>query len=292
MRSQIVINVTAYSLLALAGAVSFSLPKTLTVSSATAQPAGEPDFIIVRGIVRDFHVDHPDFNVVPGDGYGHYCGNIDTTLGVDGKPVFVGGGHRVSTEWRDASSRQIAWCTYDGALGDMEGKYQAKVDTGAISSAETFNQWYRDVPGVNQSTVADVTMTRDASGVYHYTTNDFFPIDGQLFGDAGDEHNFHFTFELVADFVYHAADNLMLHFMGDDDIWVFIDRKLVIDLGGVAGNQEQYIDLNRLGLVDGRTYKLHFFHAERLQPKSQWRFSTNILLDTSRNVPSISLQFD
>ncbi|UCD75141.1 MAG: fibro-slime domain-containing protein [Phycisphaerales bacterium] len=291
MQSHFAINAATYLLLVLAGGISLSLPRTLPVAGASG-PAGEPDFLLVRGVVRDFNADHPDFNVVPGNGYGHYCGNIDTTLGEDGKPVFVGGGFRVAREWRDSKSRHIAWCMHDASRGDNEGNGQKGEDNGAITSAETFAQWFRDVPGVNQSTIADITMTRGSDGIYRFATNNFFPIDDTLLGDEGDEHNYHFTFELVAEFVYDAGEGQVLRFMGDDDIWVFIDGRLVIDLGGVAGNTDQFIDLNRLGLEDGKTYRMHFFHAERHQPKSQWRFATNILLDTDRFIPSITSQFD
>jgi fibro-slime domain-containing protein len=292
MHARTVTTITTYCLLALAGAASVSLPRTLSIPSAWGEPLEAPNTITVRGIARDFPADHPDFNVPPSYGYGHVSGNIATTLDEDGKPVFVGGGHRVSREWRDSASRQICWAVYDEDLDDNEGDFQAQVDSGAITSAETFAQWYRDVPGVNQSAVVDVTMTRGADGIYRYATNDFFPVDGTLLDDGGKDHNYCFTFELVADFVYEADKNQMLQFLGDDDIWVFIDGKLVIDLNGIACNSNQFVDLNRLGLTDGQSYKMHFFHAERNEPKSQWRFATNILLGTDNILPSISMQFD
>ena len=79
MRSRTVTTVTTYGLLALTGAVSFSLPESVSVPRAWAAPSGEPDTITVRGIARDFRADHPDFNVTPSDGYGHCMGNIATT---------------------------------------------------------------------------------------------------------------------------------------------------------------------------------------------------------------------
>jgi fibro-slime domain-containing protein len=53
-----------------------------------------------------------------------------------------------------------------------------------------------------------------------------------------------------------------------------------LDLGGIAGSQEQFVELNRLGLDDGETYELRFFMAERHQPQSNFRFTTSIQLET------------
>ena len=268
------------SMLAL-GSISISAPGQET----------PPDSITVAGIVRDFLPGHPDFDVTPGNGYGHYMGNINTQLDDDQKPVFTGNGYKVKREWRDSDSNKICYTMFSDSLGDSEGSKGAD-DTGAITSAGTFDQWFRDVPGVNMSSVYRITINRQSDGMYNYLTSDFFPIDDALLGNGNDSHNYFFTFEIAADFVYDASAGQVFDFMGDDDVWVFIDGELVVDLGGVAGNETQTVDLNRLGLEHGDSYRLHFFLAERHQPKSQFRFSTNILLDTGTIVPSITAAFD
>jgi hypothetical protein len=56
----------------------------------------------------------------------------------------------------------------------------------------------------------------------------------------------------------------------------------VIDLGGTHGPQEQYIDLNRLGLTDGSTCTLKMFFAERRRNGANCLIDTNIAFETVR----------
>ena len=80
-------------------------------------------------------------------------------------------------------------------------------------------------------------------------------------------------------------------FVGDDDVWVFINDQLVIDLGGVHAARTQYVDLSRLGLVDGETYALDFFFAERHRAQSNFRIVTNLELESDGPV-AITALFD
>ena len=80
----------------------------LTIASAQTALAAQPSSIELAGVVRDFEREHPDFDVVPIGGPGHYAGNVDIVISASDHPVFAGGGFKVVTQWQMASFHPLA----------------------------------------------------------------------------------------------------------------------------------------------------------------------------------------
>jgi fibro-slime domain-containing protein len=103
----------------------------------------------------------------------------------------------------------------------------------------------------------------------------------------GQTHNYAFTTEIHTSFTYKGGE--IFSFQGDDDVFTYVDNKLVIDLGGVHTVQSATIDFDKyadiLGLVKGQTYNMDIFHAERHTTQSNFKMQTKFDCLVSRIIP-------
>src|SRR5688572_16308904 len=206
----------------------------LFICSAPSVAEDQPPQLELKGVIRDFVPDsgNPDFSANPSQTPGAKSAkNIAMELDDAHKPVYVGNGKKVDHEWKDCKGNVIGWCqppiTQPSSQADDPGDFAGQ-DNGAINSAATFSQWFRDVPGVNSSRLWTLTLnwvTNDNRWGPHYkfSTNDFSP----LVDPAADDEDSLFTYEIAANFTYHAADNQFLWYKGSEDVWVFINDKLM-----------------------------------------------------------------
>lgn len=112
----------------------------------------------------------------------------------------------------------------------------------------------------------------------------FFPLDGKGFGSEGKigpdnlPHNYGFTMEAHAEFLFEKGLRFM--FNGDDDVWIFINRKLAIDLGGIHYALGDTVHLDSIAtafnLVEGNKYVMDLFYAERQSNESTIQITTNM----------------
>lgn len=217
--------------------------------------------------IRDFNSSHPDFEDVKG------------TCAVEGRGV-----------------KGMVQKTLDSARKPVQSP---------DSPCPNYNigSWFRDNPAVNKRYCMDLPLEVVPGRVNTFKTPaafaaSYFPIDqvpisptspktlikapdpvnpGQS-GETFDNHNFHFCMEMHATFKYRGGE--VFDFKGDDDVWVFINNRLALDLGGTQYDTTGQVNLDAqrvdLGIAPDNYYNFDFFFCERQTKDSQMEITTSI----------------
>lgn len=287
----------------LGGSGNLNLAGSATAGGATGEGCGQ----VLPVLYRDFNAygtpgGHDDFEasargIKNSDGSVFKgwndigCGLVETALGANGKPKaftgmadvkegitlpgLVGRQQRTVSGpgcWTAANPTPMGVCS----IGTC-GQWTITPASYAIKSAATFDQWYTTVEGINKEVPGEIPLTEmpAGSGISVYDTNAFFPIDGKGFETApGAMHNYHFTTEIHVKIKYEAGQKFT--FRGDDDLWIFVNGQLALDVGGQHQALEGVVDFDKLGLTVGSSYPMDIFHAERQTAESNFRIETNI----------------
>ena len=100
------------------------------------------------------------------------------------------------------------------------------------------------------------------------------------------KHNYSYSMMVSASFKYVKGQ--YFEFLGDDDVWVFINNKLVVDIGGIHEKVEGAVDLDTLNLTEGREYPFHIFYAERNATGSNLAMRTSITFIEGNSSSSVA----
>jgi len=161
---------------------------------------------------------------------------------------------------------------------DQKPVYANSGATKTVSGADSFNQWYRDVDGVNMRYVIPLQLSPKPGdpSTKVFDSAAFYPIEDKGYLKQGQSHNYSFTTEIHTKFTYKGGETFT--FIGDDDVFAFVNNKQVIDLGGIHVAQTGTVNMDAqaasLGITKGQTYNMDIFHAERHITQSNFRMET------------------
>ncbi|GMB10390.1 MAG: fibro-slime domain-containing protein [Candidatus Improbicoccus devescovinae] len=230
-------------------------------------------------------------------------GLVKDTLGSDGTPV---------------PTHSVAYTTAEHNSGDKVDTSKWVIgDTTGATKTGNFYRWFHEVAGKSKEiTGKTISLVYDSyNNVYKYgsTTGNTFPLDSEednyfqetLLSNNQNPHNFHFTMQASMDFIAKGGEKFK--FVGDDDVWIFMNGHLVVDLGGVHEKLTGYFQINdnmtltsiiekntsegaqvandiiknysaaELGLGLNKPVRLDFFYAERNTNLADFYIETTII---------------
>lgn len=167
--------------------------------------------------------------------------------------------------------------------------YKSIVLTDDGSGTYSFEAGYSDNPKYVDYDRTNGTISQGTGGT---ATVGFYPLDGLGYEQSGlltktsaidSTHNGSFTLRGESQFVYNKASNLYFTFTGDDDVYMYINGVLALDLGGAHGRNSKTVNLNDLnatkyGLKEGQVATFTFFYMERCSDASTFGIETNMKL--------------
>lgn len=163
--------------------------------------------------------------------------------------------------------RQWEWntCGYHGD-GRETGIAAAELDANGLPVATgegrlvpnrgvNFDGWFSEMEGISSQVPGALLMRYVRDGAeFKFKASDFYPLDDIPFseGDPANTggHNRLFTMSFAVPFTVLGSGRETFSIRADDDTLVFLDGKLVIDMGGIHGATTGEMIVDR----DGRVY--------------------------------------
>lgn len=226
---------------------------------------------------------------------------------------------KFSDAFKSAKTYDNISTAYDLAWYLLNTIYQPDTNMTTVTGTDG-NQHNVPIYGMGVDTYSSIVLTDNGNGKYSFNagysgnvkkvlydrtngtisessngqdTTGFYPIDGLGYEQPGllsktsaingGNNNGSFTLRGESQFVYEHDKELYFTFTGDDDVYMYINGKLALDLGGAHGRNTKTVNLNDLnakeyGLVEGQVATFTFFYMERCSDASTFGIETNMEL--------------
>jgi len=196
--------------------------------------------------------------------------------GIDCEKLFAGGSEFNAETLTGKEIQKALGVSYDGdgwgwsceQLGPKNWTYYKKDTEVAVGTL------------IDKNEIVDENGKKVTDAVARWTSG---KSDSDVLTD-GTGRNQHFCFESHANFRFKKG--LKFSFRGDDDIWVFINNKLAVDLGGTHLAAPGYVNLDKFlpNAIVGDYFDIDIYFCDRRTTMSNVHIKTNMYIQQETGV--------
>ena len=153
-------------------------------------------------------------------------------------------------------------------------------------NGENFDRWFKAIEGKSKTVAATFGLRYDADAASFYYENDnFCPLGGD-----GSKHLFTMNLNLPLKIMGEGKEEFLI--LADDDTWVYINDRIVLDMGGIHSTTAGQFEVRKDGevyaaagdegfaysgikLKNGENIVVRIFHANRDSLESVFNLRLN-----------------